>query len=79
MSQKLSAKARADKKIRDLAYAKTDSRREKKAENQRKRRKAKKEHGVNWLIDKDYDHNKGRFVAQHLNRGNYGNGTKSEG
>ena len=40
--QKLSPTARRAKKARDLAFAKTASRRRKKAENQRKRRAAKK-------------------------------------
>ena len=51
-------------------------RRSKKAENQRKRRKAEKKHGKNWLLDKDYDHTKKRFVSVKKNRGNYGKGTK---
>ena len=38
--QKLSPKAAAAKKARDLAFAKTFARKRKKAENQRKRRKA---------------------------------------
>ena len=38
--QKLSSKAAADKKKRDLAFAKTFARKRKKAENQRKRREA---------------------------------------
>ena len=42
MTQKLSPTARRAKLARDLAFAKTDSRRVKKAENQRFRRKAKK-------------------------------------
>ena len=75
--QKLSAKARADKKKRDLAFAKTHARRRKKAENQRKRRKAKKD-GKN-ISGKDYDHKKGKFVSVKANRGNYGKGTKKEG
>ena len=35
--QKLTPKARADKKKRDLTFAKTFARKKKKAENQRKR------------------------------------------
>ena len=38
--QKLTPKAKADKKKRDLAFAKTFARKKKKAENQRKRRAA---------------------------------------
>ena len=61
---------------RDLAAAKTPDRRKKKAENQRKRRDAAKKRGINWLLDKDYDHTKKRFVKVSQNRGNYGKGTK---
>lgn len=73
---KLSAKARAAKKKRDLAYAKTDDRRKKKAENQRKRRKAIKQ-GKN-IKGKDYDHKTRRFTSIKNNRGNRGKGTKKE-
>ncbi len=76
MPQKLSPKAAKAKAKRDLAAAKTPNRRQKKAENQRKRRKAAKKHGVNWLLDKDYDHTKKRFVKVAQNRDNYGKGTK---
>lgn len=76
MPQKLSPKAAKAKAKRDLAAAKTPNRRQKKAENQRKRRKAAKKHGVNWLLDKDYDHTKQRFVSVKQNRGNYGKGTR---
>ena len=74
--QKLSAKARAAKKKRDLAFAKTFARKRKKAENQRKRRKAIKE-GKD-LRGKDYDHKKKKFVSVKKNRGNDGKGTKKE-
>ena len=74
--QKLSAKARAAKKKRDLAFAKTFARKRKKAENQRKRRKAIKE--VKNIKGKDYDHKKKKFVSVKKNRGNYGKGTKKE-
>ena len=74
MAQKLSPKAKAAKKRRDLAFAKTFARKRKKAENQRKRRAAikagKDVHG------KDYDHTKKKFVSIKDNRGNYGKGTK---
>jgi len=76
MSQKLSPKAKKAKAKRDLAAAKTPDRRKKKAENQRKRRDAAKKRGINWLLDKDYDHTKKRFVKVSQNRGNYGKGTK---
>jgi len=52
--QKLSIKAKAAKAKRDLKYAKTKSRKDKKAENQRKRRAAIKA-GKN-VKGKDYDH-----------------------
>ena len=54
MTQKLSARAKRTKLARDLAAAKSPSRRRKKAENQRLRRAAKKA-GIN-LKGKDYDH-----------------------
>ena len=46
------------------------------AENQRKRRAAKKR-GVN-LKGKDYDHKTKRFTTVKANRGNRGHGTKNE-
>ena len=72
--QKLSPSARRRKLARDLADAKTPSRRKKKAENQRLRRAAKKR-GVN-LDGKDYDHTKKKFVSVKSNRGGHGKGTK---
>ena len=74
--QKLSSKARAAKKKRDLAFAKTFARKRKKAENQRKRRKAIKE-GKN-IKGKDYDHTKKKFVSVKANRGGHGKGTKKK-
>ena len=74
--QKLSKKAAAAKKKRDLAFAKTFARKRKKAENQRLRRAAKKK-GKN-IRGKDYDHKKKKFVSIKKNRGNYGKGTKKE-
>jgi hypothetical protein len=76
MTQKLSPAARRRKLARDLAAAKTPSRRRKKAENQRLRRAAKK-FGLD-IKDKDYDHKKKKFVSVSKNRGNYGKGTKKE-
>ena len=76
MTQKLSATARRDKAARDLAYAKTDSRRIKKAENQRLRRAAIK--AGRDVDGKDYDHKTGRFISIKKNRGNRGHGTKTE-
>ena len=74
--QKLSPKAAAAKKKRDLAFAKTFARKRKKAENQRKRREAIKE-GKN-IKGKDYDHKDKRFKSVKANRGNDGKGTKKE-
>ncbi len=75
--QKLSPKAAAAKKKRDLAFAKTFSRKRKKAENQRKRRAAKKA-GRN-IEGKDFDHKTRKFISVKANRGNRGRGTKKEG
>ena len=72
--QKLSSRASAAKKIRDLAYAMTPRRRKMKAENQKKRRAALKS-GV-YLSDKDYDHTKKKFVSVRANRSGHGKGTK---
>lgn len=72
--QKLSKKAAAAKKARDLAYAKTPRRRAMKAENQRLRRAAKK-NGRN-LNGKDYDHNTKKFISVKRNRGGHGRGTR---
>lgn len=77
MAQKLSLKAAKDKKDRDLAAANTPGREKKRAECQKERRAAVKEHGANWLNNKDYDHTKKRFVSVKQNRGGYGNGTKN--
>ena len=66
MAQKLSPKAKKAKAERDLAYAKTDRRTAMKAENQRKRRAAKK-NGQN-IDGKDYDHNRKKFVSVKVNR-----------
>ena len=74
--QKLSPKARTAKKKRDLAFAKTFSRKCKKAENQRKRRAAIKA-GKN-IKGKDYDHTKKKFVSVKANRGGHGKGTKKK-
>ena len=75
--QKLSPKAAAAKKKRDLAFAKTFARKRKKAENQRKRRAAKKA-GRN-IAGKDFDHKTRKFISVKANRGNRGRGTKKEG
>lgn len=75
--QRLSAAAAKAKAIRDLAYANSPARKEKRAYNQRKRRAAIKA-GVN-IKGKDYDHKDGKFKSVHANRGNDGEGTKKEG
>ena len=74
--QILTPTARRMKAIRDKRAAMTPDRREKKAENQRKRRAAKKS-GVN-IEGKDYDHKDNKFKSIKSNRGNDGKGTKKE-
>jgi len=73
--QKLSPTAAKAKATRDLAAANSTDRKDKRADSQMKRREAVKKHGKYWLIGKDYDHNTGRFVSSHYNRG----GTQSKG
>tara|TARA_R110002020_G_scaffold254813_2_gene468584 strand:+ start:717 stop:998 length:282 start_codon:yes stop_codon:yes gene_type:complete len=73
--QSLSPTAAKAKAERDLAYAKTDDRKKKKAENQRLRRAALKK-GAD-LSGKDYDHSKNKFVSVKANRGEYGKGTRT--
>jgi len=70
--QKLSPKAAKAKAARDLAYAKTDDRRKKKAHAQRMHRKDPRGNG------KDWDHEDGRWESVKQNRGNEGEGTKKE-
>ena len=74
MKQKLSLKARARKKRRDLRAANSTRRKAMRAENQRRRRAAKKQ-GKN-IKGKDYDHTKKKFVSVKANRGGHGKGTK---
>ena len=74
--QKLTPTARRMKAIRDKRAAMTDDRRNKKAENQRKRRAAKK--AGKSLKGKDYDHKTRRFTSIKANRGNRGHGTRKE-
>jgi hypothetical protein len=74
--QRLTPTAKRMKAIRDKRAAMTADRREKKAENQRKRRAAKKA-GRN-IEGKDYDHKDKKFKSIKLNRGNDGKGTKKE-
>ncbi len=74
--QKLSLRARAAKKRRDLKTANSARRKKMRAENQRKRRAAIK--AGKKLRGKDYDHKTRRFVSVKSNRGNRGRGTKNE-
>ena len=68
--QKLSKKAAAAKKARDIAAAKTPTRRAKKAENQR----------IGQRSDSDLHHdgNKVKRISIKNNRGFFGRGTKKE-
>jgi hypothetical protein len=69
--QKLSPKAAAAKKARDIAYAKTPARRAKKAQNQR----------LGQRSDSDIHHRSDGSVARvsiKNNRGFFGRGTKTE-
>ena len=70
MAQKLSPKASAAKKARDLAAAKTPIRRHRKAENQRAGQRS----------DSDLHHSSSglKRVSIKNNRGNFGKGTKNE-
>jgi hypothetical protein len=70
MSQKLSPKASAAKKVRDLAAAKTPLRKHRKAENQRAGQRS----------DSDLHHSSSglKRVSIKNNRGNFGKGTKNE-
>ena len=74
--QKLSLRARAAKKRRDLKTANSARRRKMRAENQRKRRAAIK--AGKKIRGKDYDHKTKMFVSIKSNRGNRGRGTKKE-
>ena len=74
--QKLSRRAAAAKKKRDLMYANSDRRKKMRAENQRLRRAAIKA-GKN-IDGKDYDHKTKRFVSVKKNRSGHGRGTKKE-
>lgn len=86
--QKLSPKAAKAKAVRDKKIAMTPERRAKKAENQVKRREklaemvgklGSLEKAKAWMKKRDYDHDDKRFELIKTNRGNDGNGTKSEG
>jgi len=73
MAYKLSPKAAAAKKVRDLKAAKTAKRKAYKAHSQRERRKNPCKKGY------DYDHEDGKCELIKKNRGNEGKGTKKEG
>ena len=70
LKQKLSPKASAAKKKRDIEYAKSPVRRARKAENQR----------IGQRSDSDLHHTGSavKRVSIKNNRGNYGRGTKNE-
>ena len=70
LKQKLSPKAAAAKKRRDIATAKTPERKARKAENQR----------IGQRSDSDLHHSTNglKRVSIKSNRGNFGRGTKTE-
>jgi len=70
LKQKLSSKASAAKKKRDIEYAKSPARKAKKAENQR----------IGQRSDSDLHHTGSavKRVSIKNNRGNFGKGTKNE-
>tara|TARA_R110002072_G_C7664836_1_gene509943 strand:+ start:114 stop:347 length:234 start_codon:yes stop_codon:yes gene_type:complete len=70
LKQKLSPKASAAKKKRDIEYAKSPVRKRKKAQNQR----------IGQRSDSDLHHSGStvKRVSIKNNRGNYGRGTKNE-
>ena len=70
LKQKLSPKAAEAKAVRDLAFAKTPARRLKKKQNQ----------AIGQRPDSDLHHNGSSIkrVSIKNNRGNFGNGTKTE-
>ena len=70
MAQKLSPKASAAKKVRDLAAAKTPIRKQRKAENQKV--------GQNSNSDLHHSPSGLKRVSIKNNRGNFGKGTKNE-
>jgi dethiobiotin synthetase len=70
LKQKLSPKAAAAKKKRDIEYAKSPARKRKKAQNQR----------IGQRSDSDLHHTKSGVTRVSIknNRGNFGRGTKNE-
>ena len=77
--QRLSPVAQKAKAERDLSAANTDDRKAKRADSQKKRRKAIKNKGLAFLLDKDYDHNTEKFVLSSHNRGGTQNKSKKDG
>jgi hypothetical protein len=73
LKQKLSPLAAKKKAARDLAYAKTEDRKNKKAHAQRLRRANPDD-----AKGKDWDHKNQRWETPAQNRGNDGEGTKKE-
>lgn len=73
LKQKLSPLAAKKKAARDLAYAKTEDRKNKKAHAQRLRRANPED-----AKGKDWDHKNQRWETPAQNRGNDGEGTKKE-
>ena len=71
LKQKLSPKAAAAKKRRDIAMAKTPARKAKKAENQRLGQRSNSD--IHHMPD-----GKVKRVSVKNNRGNFGRGTKNE-
>ena len=76
LKQKLSPKASAAKKKRDLAAANSPYRKKLRADSQKRRRKK----SAAFLKGKDYDHHTDSFVSSSENRGGMGKtgGTKNE-
>jgi hypothetical protein len=73
LKQKLSPKASAAKKKRDLAAANSPYRKAARASSQRAHRANPSKDGM------DYDHKTSTFKSAKANRGNDGKGTKVEG
>jgi hypothetical protein len=73
MAQTLSATARRDKAARDKAFAMTPARKAKKAHAERMKRAHPEE-----SKGQDYDHKEQVYKSVKDNRGNDGEGTKSE-
>ena len=77
--QKLSPAAAKAKAVRDLKAANSPDRKAKRADSQKKRREASKKYGEDWLFNKDYDHNTGKFTSTSHNRGGTQAKSKKDG